>query len=141
MTDVEEKLQEDFGYIEQPDYKEVGYKHCCVVGKVGDYITFVLVKLLQNRETEDIVESVYNFELSDGQYLIEANPPAKKVHAESNGFIVPIWNGSKWIEGGTDEEIAKFNSEFPAPESPTPTKDEQLRADIDYIAAMTGVEL
>ena len=47
------------------------------------------------------------------------------------------WDGSKAILR-TDEELDADRAAVPAP---APTAQEQLRADVDYIAAMTGVSL
>ncbi len=35
------------------------------------------------------------------------------------GYIKPRWNGSKWIEGATDEEIRQFAEEILKPQEPT----------------------
>lgn len=56
--------------------------------------------------------------MQEGESLIDCNcAPLKKVHVESDGFIIPAWNGTEWIEGATDEEIAQWDIENPAPES------------------------
>lgn len=39
------------------------------------------------------------------------------------------------------EALETYQSMMPEPQEPTPTAEEQMRADIDYIAAMTGVDL
>jgi hypothetical protein len=51
-------------------------------------------------------------------------------------FYKPKWNGEAWEEGATQEYIDSLKSQ---PEEPT--LEEKNRADIDYIAIMTGVEL
>lgn len=48
-----------------------------------------------------------------------------------DGFYRPKWDGTQWIEGGT----------APEPIQPEPSEIDRLRADIDYIAIMAGVEL
>ena len=47
------------------------------------------------------------------------------------------WDGSQ-VHLRTDDEIEADRAAIPAP---PPSEQEQLRADVDYIAAMTGVEL
>ena len=121
--------------IEIPEKIQTGYHYACVI-QDGKYHEFVIVN-----EFDDGTEEVYAYTLQDGESLIKAMPPLQKIHAESDGFIVPAWNGTEWVEGATDEEIAQFEAENPAPEPPEPTEAEQMRADIEYLAIMTGVEL
>jgi hypothetical protein len=53
-----------------------------------------------------------------------------------DGFYKPKWDGTAWIEGLTQAEIDTIKN---APvEQPLEVRN---RADIDYIAIMTGVEL
>jgi len=134
MEEVKETMADEV--IEEMVIKEIiGYHYACVI-KDGKYHEFVIVN-----ELDDGTEEVYAYTLQDGETLIEAMPPVKKIHAESDGFIVPAWDGTEWVEGATDEEIAQFEAENPAPEPPEPTEAEQMRADIEYLAIMTGVEL
>lgn len=137
MEEVKEPMTDEvIEEIEEITIKEIiGYHYACVI-KDGKYHEFVIVN-----EFDDGTEEVYAYTLQDGESLIEAMPPLQKIHAESDGFIVPAWNGTEWVEGATDEEIAQFNNENPAPEPPEPTEQEQMRADIEYLAIMTGVEL
>ena len=134
MEEVKETMADEV--IEEMVIKEIiGYHYACVI-KDGKYHEFVIVN-----EFDDGSEEVYSYILQDGETLIKAQPPVKKVHAETDGFIVPAWNGTEWVEGATAEEIAQFEAENPAPEPPEPTEQEQMRADIEYLAIMTGVEL
>ena len=139
MEEVKEPMTDEV--IEEieiiPPKIQTGYHYACVI-KDGRYHEFVLVN-----EFDDGTEEVYAYTLQDGESLIEAMPPLQKIHAESDGFIVPAWSGSAWVEGATDEEIAQFEAENPAPVlvEPEPTEAEQMRADIEYLAIMTGVEL
>lgn len=139
MEEVKEPMADEVieEIIEIPQKIQTGYHYACVI-KDGKYHEFVIVN-----EFDDGTEEVYAYTLQEGEMLIEAKPPTKKVHAESDGFIVPAWNGTEWVEGATDEEIAQFNDENPAPVQvePEPTEQEQMRADIEYLAIMTGVEL
>lgn len=54
----------------------------------------------------------------------------------SQGFYLPRWNGGSWEEGATQEYIDSLKSV-----QQEPSVEEKNRADIDYLAAMTGVEL
>ena len=52
------------------------------------------------------------------------------------GFYKPKWNGIEWVEGATQEYIDSLKNTVTEP-----TIEEQIRADVDYIAIMTGVDL
>ncbi len=54
----------------------------------------------------------------------------------SRGLYVPKWNGESWEEGATQENIDSLK-----PEPQELPLEEKNRADIDYLAVMTGVEL
>ena len=54
----------------------------------------------------------------------------------SQGLYVPKWNGESWEEGATQEYIDSLK-----PEPQELPLEEKNRADIDYLAVMTGVEL
>lgn len=95
----------------------MNYKHCCVVGADGAYKTFVLV-LLEQGEDGETVENVQHYKLAEGEQLVDANPPAMRPYAGAAGFIAPRWNGRAWTEAATDEEIAAWEAEHPAPEVP-----------------------
>ena len=95
------------------------YKHCCVVGADGAYKTFVLV-LLEQGEDGETVERVQHYKLTEGEQLIDANPPAMRPYASAAGFITPRWDGSAWVEAASAEEIAAWEAEHPAPEVPEP---------------------
>lgn len=115
------------------------YKHYCVINDRNEYVDFVLADIDDNGD----VVSVQYYTLQENESLIDAKPPVFKIHAESFGFSKPVWNGTEWVENATDAEIAEWNEANPAPEpvEPEPTEAEQLRADVDYLAIMTGVEL
>ena len=68
-------------------------------------------------------------------------------HAQGNYFPQPIYTEDgipryKLVDGSpverTEEEIAADRASLPAP---APTAQEQLRADVDFLAAMQGVSL
>ena len=139
MEEVKETMADEVieEIIEIPQKIQTGYHYACVI-KDGKYHEFVIVN-----EFDDGTEEVYAYTLQEGETLIEAMPPTRKIHAESDGFVIPAWDGSKWVEGATAEEIAQFEAENPAPVQvePEPTEAEQMRADIEYLAIMTGIEL
>ena len=72
----------------------------------------------------------YQFRLYPGG---EENPPIYTM----DGIPLYKWDGS-YILPRTDEEIEADRAAIPAP---PPSAQEQLRADVDFIAAMTGVML
>jgi hypothetical protein len=103
---------------------KTGYHYACVI-KDNKYHELVIVN-----EFDDGTEEVYAYTLQDDETLIKAQPPVKKFHAESVGFVAPAWNGTEWVEGATAEEIAQWNNEHPAPEPPEPTEMELLQDEV-----------
>lgn len=93
----------------------------------------------------NVSEEIQHYTLQDGEQLVDTTPPTMRSYAGSTGFVRPKWdaNAAAWTEAATDEEIAAWETEHPAPvlPEPVPTEQEQMRADIDFLAAMTGVEL
>ena len=78
---------------------------------------------------------------------IDSGTGDKYHHAQGNYFDKGIYTEDripryKLVDGQaqerTEEEIQSDRDAIP---SPPPTEQEQLRADLDFIAAMTGVEL
>lgn len=57
--------------------------------------------------------------------------PQPPIRAKSG--ICPMWDGEKWVQN-VDPPVIE-------PHPQEPTLEEKNRADIDYIAIMTGVEL
>ena len=72
----------------------------------------------------------YQFRMHPGG---EENPPIRTM----DGIPLYKWDGSQIIPR-TKEEIEADRAAIPAP---PPSTQEQLRADVDFIAAMTGVSL
>ena len=105
------------------------YRHCSVIDADDRYITYVLV----------LNDKVQHYTLSEGERLIDANPPVWKQQIRDAGFIVPKWDGEEWTEGATSQEISAWEAEHPAMPEPEPTEQEQLRADVDFLLAMGGV--
>jgi len=79
---------------------KTGYHYACII-KNGKYHEFVLVN-----EYDDGSEEIYAYTLQEDETLIKTQPPTKKIHAESAGFIAPAWNGTEWVESASEEEIA-----------------------------------
>ncbi len=50
--------------------------------------------------------------------FLSAETPVFKVDSNSEGLIIPIWDGTQWVEGATKEEIADFDRENPFEELP-----------------------
>lgn len=63
----------------------------------------------------------------------EENPPLYTM----DGIPLYKWDGES-VQPRTDEEIAADQAAIPAP---PPSPQEQLRADVDFLAAMQGVSL
>ena len=105
------------------------YKHYCVTDAQNRYKTLVLV-INEPDETGEIQERVQYYTLLEGERLIDAAPPAIRPYAGADGFIKPVWKGSKWMESAANEEIAAWEAEHPAPPSPTPSREDRGLADI-----------
>lgn len=112
----------------------VGYKHCCVVDAQGHYVTLVLVLLEENEEGQ-VEERVQYYALQEGERLVEAGPPTARPYAGAAGFVSPVWDDGAWTEGASEEEIATWEAEHPAPELPEPPEPsgsmEQRVADLE----------
>lgn len=102
-------------------------KYCCVI-KENKYKDFVIVN-------DD--GTVQYYELQDGEELVETMPPTMKTDAGSIGFIFPVWDGDKWIESATAEEIAEWDAEHPAP-VPVPTDIEILQKENRLLKAQVS---
>lgn len=133
-------------------------KHSCVVDADGYYKTTILqwyrevysLPPLDEDGTPDYskVEThmewvIDTYVLADGERLIDTGLPPMRPHAGADGLIKPRWDDEveTWVEGATAAEIAAWEAEHPAPELPGPTQQEQMRADIDFLAALGGVVL
>lgn len=46
-----------------------------------------------------------DYELRDGEQFVETAPPVFRPAAGYPGFVKPIWNGEKWTEGATFDEM------------------------------------
>lgn len=86
-------------------------KSCCIVDAQGFYKTYVLVQVDNGEQT------VIGYKLQVGETLVDSVTPDRKQHAGSAGFVRPLWdeNAETWVEGATDEELAAWEAENPAP--------------------------
>ena len=139
----------------------MSYKHSCVVDVGGAYKTIVLVLLEQRyvyrlaatENPEALAEEptmtmewiVQGYTLGEGERLVDTTQPTTRPYAGAAGFIRPCWDDetTAWVEGATEAEIAAWEAEHPAPATTqaAPTAEEQLRADVDFLAALEGVTL
>ena len=83
-------------------------KHCCVINAEKRYVTYVLVLV-----DDQGVETVQNYTLHEGEQLIDATPPVMRTSTAPDGYIVPVWDGTAWVEGATEEEVAAWNELHP----------------------------
>lgn len=105
------------------------YKHYCVTDAQNRYKTLVLA-VNESDESGDAQEKIQYYTLLEGERLIDVAPPVMRPYIGANGFIKPAWNGSAWIESATSEEITEWETEHPAPPSPTPSREDRGLADI-----------
>ena len=121
------------------------YKHSCVIDANFIYKTLVLVLLVQadQGQGEEQEWKVQNYTLSEGEQLVDTATPTVRPYAGAAGFVSPKWDSdtSTWIEAATEEEIAAWEAEHPAPELPesVPTAEERLNALEGAMLAMMGV--
>lgn len=83
-------------------------KHCCVINAEKRYVTYVLVLV-----DDQGVETVQNYTLHEGEQLIDTTPPVMRTSTAPDGYIVPVWDGTAWVEGATEEEVAAWNELHP----------------------------
>ena len=110
----------------------MGYKHKCVIDAQNRYKTLVRVHLKDQKG-----EQIQNYEMLEGESLVDTIPPVMRPYAGAVGFISPRWDAdvSAWVEAATEEEITAWEAEHPAPKKPEPTPTvEELQA---KIAALT----
>lgn len=121
------------------------YKHSCVIDANFIYKTLVLVLLVQadQGQGEEQEWKVQNYTLAEGEQLIDTAPPIMRPYTGAAGLVTPRWDAvaSAWVEGATEEEVAAWEAEHPAPELPesVPTAEERLTALEGAMLAMMGV--
>ena len=120
-----------------------GYRHCCVIDSNNNYVDFVLVHLFLDKNGSEVTK-IDGYSLQDGESLVDAVCPIKRYDASSTGFVMPRWNKTEWIEGATEDEIAAWEKENPAPATdPAPTTGERITALEEALAQTdeTAIEL
>ena len=93
-------------------------RFCCVVDADGAYKAFVIVQTKQDEDGAP-TETVLGYKLAEGECLINAAPPDKRLHAGTMGFVRPRWDEDTetWTEGASEEELAAWEAEHPDPVS------------------------
>lgn len=75
----------------------------------------------------------------DGYLQVTCDTSAMQTHT---GFVTPtVEDGVVTAITGDDAAYQAYIASLPSPETPEPTIEEKNRADIDYLAVMTGVTL
>ena len=100
----------------------------CIIDEAGRYIDYAL---------EDDSGVLQYYALRDGEQTVETLPPIFKGNAGTSGLVSPVWDGSAWTEGATDEEIAAFDAANPAPVFPS--ADTEETADMRSALELLGV--
>lgn len=100
------------------------YKHYCVIDENSYYIDLVLARGTGADQTID------NYTLSSGEYLLETAPPG--------GFVRPKWNGESWEEGATTEEITEWEAQQPPPIAPPPNPAARIAELEQQVADLTA---
>lgn len=105
----------------------------CVIDAESFYKTYVLF---------DGVSPLY-YDLKDGETLIDTPAPVLKIDQKSDGFVRPLWDGDKWVEGACESEIDEFNRNNPTPdpEPEEPSQLDRVEAQATYTAMMTDTLL
>lgn len=105
----------------------------CIINEIGQYIDYALMD--ENGE-------IQYYTLKPGERIVETDPPLFKGNAGTTGFVSPLWDGSQWIESATEEEIAIFDNENPAPSDQTDyeTRISQLEEELAAAKILLGVE-
>ena len=112
--------------------KTMNNKQSCVIDAQGMYVTFVLIHMVENEDGQ-AEEIIQYYALQDGDRLVDTTPPTMRPYAGATGFICPMWDAdaSAWVEAATEEEIAAWEVEHPAPKKPEPVPTvEELQAKI-----------
>lgn len=110
------------------------YKHSCVIDADGNYKTLVLV-LLEEGDEGETREAIQYYELLEGESLVDTAPPVMRPYAGAVGFVSPKWDADtgEWIEAASEEEIADWEAEHPAPEVPEPEPEPAPEPSGDYV--------
>ena len=79
-----------------------------------------LARVKEEKDSEGLVaKNILGYKLAEGERLLAAAPPDKRLHAGSTGFVRPRWDegAAAWVEGATAEELAAWEAEHPDPVS------------------------
>ena len=91
----------------------------------------------------NVSAEIQHYTLQDGEQLVDTTPPTMRPYTGVEGLVMPRWDAaaSAWVEGATEEEVAAWEAEHPAPELPesVPTAEERLTALEGAMLAMMGV--
>lgn len=108
----------------------MNYKHCCVIDETGRYKEFVMAEEQVDSSSGETSLTPKRYTLSDGERLIEANPPTLRLDAGTKGYVSPVWDGEKWVESATDEEISAWETENPETASSVEEQIAALKAEL-----------
>ena len=93
----------------------------------------------------NVSAEIQHYTLQDGEQLVDTTPPTMRPYTGAEGLVMPRWDAaaSAWVEGATEEEIADWETEHPAPELPerAPTPEERLTALEGAMLSMMGVNI
>lgn len=100
----------------------MNYKHCCIVGADGAYKTFCPC-VGAGRGWQNGRERPARHPCRE-QAPDRREPDCHAALCGAKGFVMPFWDSDiNWTEAATDEEIAVWEDEHTAPESPESSGD------------------
>ena len=90
-------------------------KNACIIDDNDFFVDLAMVCI--DTANDAPTETIRGYELADGERLIDAVPPTKRLHAGGAGFVKPRWDedAAAWIEGANAEELAAWEEAHPAP--------------------------
>lgn len=101
----------------------------CVVNNHGEYQNFVILG---------------SYAPAPDEQLLDVSAPTLRMFAGCTGFIRPSWDGGKWVETASQEEITVWEQAHPNPDELHPKPLDRLdviEAQVSYTAMMTGTEI
>ena len=115
-------------------------KNACIIDDNDFFVDLAMVCI--DTANDAPTETIRGYELADGERLIDAVPPTKRLHAGGAGFVKPRWDedAAAWIEGANAEELAAWEEAHPAPAVDLDTlraakQEQNKRALADWLAA------
>lgn len=106
-------------------------KYYCVIDSQNNYKEYVSVV--------NWIPLYYDME--DGDMLLDAPIPNFRSYAGDDGLVNPKWDGTAWIEGANSTECDEWERSHPKPFNEVPSEREKLRADLDYVMLMMGMDV